>query len=269
MRSGSGWRTEFDLLSDTGHDAAADKFSGRVYAVETARTGSNGRYKTDTPAEQHIESANLEAEKHISECRKLDNFKGESVQGIEEDDRLTKGTRSELNPVPLVDQIDGVLRELERMEEVRKEYRAQKDEDRAALRKTGAIDLELTPMPPQFQASDLVDDIDIDVDGKLKDAEVQRVADEAGQKLAAILTDENTAQSVLLDLMAKSEERLRADLGKSLFPGLKFVDISEKQQHLVSKLAAEMYDKINKEAPNRVSADADRCDGMRVGARHR
>ncbi|MDE2583678.1 MAG: protein kinase [Rhodospirillales bacterium] len=246
-------REELQRLNDGGYGTIAGRYSGRVDAAENTYTSANDKYAYDYKARQHLEAATLQSEKVLLDRKNLEDFTKQQKRP----DTSTKNVRSGLKQLDVWDTLDNLIRESDRMEVVRQQYLDEKAKDDQALKKVGSVDLELTPEPPQFHAIDVLGELDIDVDGTLEDSEVGQHVEDVGKKLTDLLKDDETPQSVLLDLMSKSLEDITNDVFNELFPAQKWNDISPEQQGLVSSMAKEMFDKINSEAPNKVSSDSD------------
>lgn len=244
-------RKEFQRLQDAGQGAIAGPYARRVDAVESGLAAQSGRYSNTKSLKAYLKTARADAERILIAKKSVDSFPMEDHAQDEKIDALQGG----LKPVPAADVLKQLMREEQRIKEMRAQYLEEKRRDELALAQTGIDDIEVTPPPPEFEAGDLLDDLTIDLNGTPKEAECARVAKLAGEKMSAILKSPDTPQSVLLDLMTKNKDQLVQSMLASAFPGLELTDISTEQQNMFSGMADEMIAKINADAPNKVDQD--------------
>lgn len=234
--------TEFTRLRNAGHNALVQQHEGMVADARTKLASDGGKYADASQLLAAIKTLRQDTDATLKARKHLGAYKDTEWPGME------------LH-----------AREEARMDIQRAQYLKELEKDQDALSLKGGVDLELTPEQPEFDTGGFVDGINIDVDGALTPAEIAQAVTGAGNMMSDLLKDDDTPQSVLLDLISKDQKALRADLLAKLFPGLKEADLSDPQKDARDQLSKEMFDKINAESPNKVTVDEDGPKSISVG----
>jgi len=186
---------------------------------------------------------------HLLQCKDLSGFS----EKVDDTDAATEQARAGLNKLSVEEQTAVLEREEARLQAARERYREERAIDTKAMAMAAEPQMGQTRTLVNFAASDVLPENRVDPNADPTDEITQEVVAAASNAMSALLADETTPQSVLLDLVSKTEDDIKKDILAEIYSGKTPETLSPAQLKLVDDLAAELTQKINAESPNSVT----------------